>query len=278
VLDFKSGWCIWFSTFRKLTCAALLEELLHHSADFFNQEGYTPLEEIHATRKMERLLHVLVLLDVHFVILNQNYGSLVVVLTAVVWRAKNSNDRWECSISTPSMHLVAINLYLMCSDDTNEVIVAQDVFDRIETKLDGAFTLRVRAEAQLASFTIVHGIRPKQITKETFERRFFEAVYPVDISCAFKLRRDATMHAKVVTVDVGSNRHGFEAFNKEIVDMFVVELLQDLLTERKVLRHGSRLVIATQHHHIFWEVDLEAEEEDTNFERKDSTINIVSEE
>ena len=54
------------------------------------------------------------------------------------------------------------------------------------------------------------------------------------------------MHAKVVTIDVCGDGHGFEEANKELVDFLVVELLQDLLPEREMLSHGARLVIAAQ--------------------------------
>ena len=41
---------------------------------------------------MERVVHILVLLDVHLVVFDQDDGTLVIVLAAVIWRAKHSDD------------------------------------------------------------------------------------------------------------------------------------------------------------------------------------------
>ena len=62
---------------------------------------------------MEGMLHILVLFDVHFVVLNEDDSALVVILTAVVWRTEHSDDRGEGLVTTPSVHLVAVDLDLM---------------------------------------------------------------------------------------------------------------------------------------------------------------------
>ena len=86
------------------------------------------------------------------------------------------------------------------------------------------------------------------------------------------------MHAKVVTIDVCGDGHGFEEANKELVDFLVVELLQDLLPEREMLSHGARLVIAAQHDHISRVVELQAEEKDAHLQRKNTAVHIITQE
>ena len=47
------------------------------------------------------------------------------------------------------------------------------------------------------------------------------------------------MHAKVVSIDVGSDGHGLETANKLLVNLLIVKLLKDFRAERKVLSHCS---------------------------------------
>ena len=60
----------------------------------------------------------------------QNRG-LVPAPVAIIWRAENCDDRGESLMSTPTMHLVAVNLDLMGADDGNEVVLPQNFLDWI---------------------------------------------------------------------------------------------------------------------------------------------------
>ena len=86
------------------------------------------------------------------------------------------------------------------------------------------------------------------------------------------------MHAKVVTIDISGDGHGLEALDEQLVDLFVVELLEDLGAEGEMLSHGSRLVIASKHDNVTWVVQLEAEEEDADFKGEDAAIDVITEE
>jgi len=66
---------------------------------------------------VEGVLNILVLFDIHLIVFNQNYSTFVVVLPAIVWRAKDGDNRGESLMATPSMHLIAIDLDLMSSDN-----------------------------------------------------------------------------------------------------------------------------------------------------------------
>ena len=64
------------------------------------------------------------------------------------------------------------------------------------------------------------------------------------------------MHAKVVSIDVGSDGHGLEAANKALVNFLVVELLKDFRAEGEVFRHCARLVISAKHDNVARIVEL----------------------
>ena len=145
-------------TLSELIRSALLHKVLHHVSDLLHEEGYGPLEEVHALGQVEWVLHILVLLDVHFVVFNQNHCALVVVFSAVIWRAKDCDHGGESLVAAPSVHLVAINLDLMSPDDGDKVVGAEDLLDGVEAEFDGALTLGVRTEAHLSGVTVVHRV------------------------------------------------------------------------------------------------------------------------
>ena len=67
------------------------------------------------------------------------------------------------------------------------------------------------------------------------------------------------MHAKVVTIDVGSDGHAFKNVDKHLVNFLLLELLQNLVAESEMLSHGTALVVAAEHDHLLGEVQLESE-------------------
>ena len=104
---------------------------------------------------MERLLHILVLLYVHFFVLDQNNCALVVILAAVIWRREDRDYRRECRLTTPSVHLVAVVLHLMRPDDRQVVILSEQFFDRFQSKFHRALTLTVLSECHLSRIFII---------------------------------------------------------------------------------------------------------------------------
>lgn len=258
--------------------AALLHEVFHHVADFLHQEGHGPFEQVHALRQVEWMNDVLVLFDVHLVVLDEDDGALVLVLAAVVWRAEDSDDRREGLVTTPSVHLVSIDLNLVRSDNRNEVVRSQNLLDWVEAELDGALTLRVGTEGLLPRVSVIHRVRPEQVAQEALKRWLNEPVDVVDVRLGVELWRNATVHAKVVPVDIGSDGHGFEALDEKLVDLLIVELLKDFRPESEMLRHRARLVVAAEHDDLAGIVELEAEEEDADFKRENTAIDVVAKE
>ena len=85
------------------------------------------------------------------------------------------------------------------------------------------------------------------------------------------------MHSQVFLGDCARNRHRIKDFHEHIV-YFNVEPLQDFIPKSERLSHVSRLMIAPEHDHVPWEVQLNSEEQDTHFNAKDSSVNIVTKE
>ena len=93
--------------------ATLLHQVLHHVSNLFHEERYGPFEQVHSLGQVERVHHILVLFNVHFVVFDEDDGALVLVLAAVVRRAENRDNRGEGLVTAPSVHLVPVNLHLM---------------------------------------------------------------------------------------------------------------------------------------------------------------------
>ena len=85
------------------------------------------------------------------------------ILTAIIWSAKDSNYRWESLVTSPTMHLVSIDLNLMGSNNRDEIVSAQDLFDWFESEFDGTLSLYVLTESNLSSFAVIHWVGPKKI-------------------------------------------------------------------------------------------------------------------
>ena len=143
--------------------ATLLHQVLHHVSNLFHEEGYRPFEQVHSLGQVERVHYILVLFNVHFVVFDEDDGALVVIFAAVIWRAENSDDRREGLMTTPSVHLVSIDLDLMSTNNRDEVVSSQDLLDGLETELDGAFALRVWTKSHFSRVAIIHWVRPKKI-------------------------------------------------------------------------------------------------------------------
>ena len=106
-----------------------VSEINQHIADLFHEERDTPFKEIHLSWQVERVRDIFILLNVHFIVFDQNNSALVMILTTIVWSTENCDDRWESLVASPTVHFVAIDLYLMSANDRDEIICAQNLFD-----------------------------------------------------------------------------------------------------------------------------------------------------
>ena len=85
---------------------------------------------------MERVLNILILLDIHLIVLDQDNCAFVAIGSAVVRCTENCDHRGESLRTTPSVHLIAVNLNLMSSNNREKVILFKYVFDRFQSKLN----------------------------------------------------------------------------------------------------------------------------------------------
>ena len=69
------------------------------------------------------------------------------------------------------------------------------------------------------------------------------------------------MHTEIVSVDICGNGHRFETLNEKFVNLLVIILPEDLLSEREMLSHSPALVIASQHNDFVWVADFEGVQE-----------------
>jgi hypothetical protein len=58
------------------------------------------------------------------------------------------------------MHLIPINLHLMCANDGKEIVLFQKLLHWLQPKLDRALALLVFREGYLHSLVIIHRVRP----------------------------------------------------------------------------------------------------------------------
>lgn len=82
------------------------------------------------------MVDVLVLLDVHFLVFNQNNRTLITVLPTIVRCAEHCNDRGERLLTGPPMHFVPVNLDLVRSYYGDIVISLQQLLHWLQTEFD----------------------------------------------------------------------------------------------------------------------------------------------
>lgn len=66
----------------------LVGQVDQHVTYFLHQEWDTPFEEVHLLRQVEWVHDVFILFNVHFIVLNEYDGSLVVIFSAIIRRAE----------------------------------------------------------------------------------------------------------------------------------------------------------------------------------------------
>jgi len=114
----------------------LLVELPDDLTDLVHEEGDRPLEEVNVAGQVEGVVYVFVLLDIHFLIFNQNNSTLIMILATVVWRAENCDHRGERCCAAPSVHLVPIDLHLVSSDNRDVIILLEHFLHGLQTEFD----------------------------------------------------------------------------------------------------------------------------------------------
>lgn len=90
-------------------------------ATFLADEGDGPGEDVHEVGQEVGVLRVVELLDVEHVVVELDHRALVVVRVAVVRRREDRDHQREVAV-VPLVHLIAIQLSLVRSDDGQELV------------------------------------------------------------------------------------------------------------------------------------------------------------
>lgn len=59
------------------------------------------------------------------------------------------------------------------------------------------------------------------------------------------------MHAQVIFVNDGSQRHALERLNEQVIKGLIFILVKNFISECEVLRHGPTLMVTSQHDDFF---------------------------
>jgi len=116
--------------------------------------------------------NIFVLLDVHLIILNQNYSPFIILRSTVFRRAENRNYWWKGFVAAPPVHLITIHLYLMCTDYRYHMVLFQDSFSGFVSKFYWTFSFSIFSKIYFSGCWIVQRIWPKKITQKTLQGRF----------------------------------------------------------------------------------------------------------
>ena len=94
----------------------LVGQVDQHVTYLLHQEGDTPFEEVHLLWQVEGVHDVFILFNVHFIVLDKDDGSLVMIFSAIIRRAENCDYGRERLMATPTVHFVAVDLDLVGTD------------------------------------------------------------------------------------------------------------------------------------------------------------------
>ena len=96
------------------------------------------------------------------------------------------------------MHLEALLLNLMASEDTQKAILAEQLLDRLLTEVVRAITLWILFEITGDSFLVIHRIGPHQVTEDAVKRNLLFAIDFINLLDLFQARRNTTVHGEIL--------------------------------------------------------------------------------
>ena len=211
---------------------AKTQNAVKHARNLFGQEGHRPRDQVHVVWKAVGRLRFLVLFQLQVVVLEDQHGSLVVVGTAVVRRREDRYHVGEGVLAPPLVHFESFALHLVAAEDRKQLIAFQELLNGFLTEVVAAFTLGIILELVVRSVFVVHGISPKQVTKDTVERDLLKPVQLVDLFDSVQFLRNATVHSKIFLGYKCSDGQRVEYIHKHVVDFNIVAF-QNFFAESK---------------------------------------------
>ena len=120
-------------------------------------------------------------------------------------------------------------------------------------------------------------IRPKQIVERTILGRLNYSIDIIDLFKSFKFIRDASMDAKVISIDNGCKRQLLKQVQCFLIALLVVQM-QHLLSEVVTLSAVSRLMVTSKQKDVVRIADFQAEEIGNDLWLVLASINVVAQE
>jgi hypothetical protein len=118
----------------------------------------------------------LVLLELQIVVFENKHSRFVVVRAAVVGRRENRNYVGERVFAAPLVHLEAVMLHLVASENTEQFISLQQFFNWLFAEVVRALALGVVNVVELGSFFVVDGVRPNQVTEYALQGDLLKSI------------------------------------------------------------------------------------------------------
>ena len=84
---------------------------------------------------MIRRLGVGILLKLQVIVFEDENTRFILVATAIIGSREDCDDVWEAILGTPAMHLEALLLDLMATEDTQESIFAKQLLNWLLTEI-----------------------------------------------------------------------------------------------------------------------------------------------
>jgi hypothetical protein len=123
--------------------------------------------------------------------------------------------------------------------------------------------------------TSVIWVAPKEIAHWSFMWDFLNSVERANVVKGINAGGKATMQAKDLVVDKGSERKVVKEVGKIFPDVGVAILSKTLIVKAVDLSDLSGFVVATEDGQAFWEANLHANKEGNGFDRVIAAIDVV---
>ena len=122
----------------------------------------------------------MVLLELQVAVVKDQDRTLVIVIAAVVRSGKDRDHVREAAFVTPAVHLEAVDLHLVTTEYTHELVGTQQFLHWLLAEVIGAFTFRVLVEVTVLGYFVLHRVGPHQVAEKAIERNLLEALHLVD--------------------------------------------------------------------------------------------------
>jgi hypothetical protein len=120
-----------------------LHQVEEHVGDLLGEEGNRPAEHVHVVWETVGRLGLLILLETQVAAVDDQDRGLVLIVTAVIRGRENGYYIGKRLGSVPPVHLVALDLNLVATYNSHQIVVVKEFLGRLLSEEVGALTLFV---------------------------------------------------------------------------------------------------------------------------------------